>query len=201
MAGLDDWGAAEAGRGGGEHGRRELELQLGEPHARRCRPAGPAVLRRDHRVDRRRRPQGDRGGGRGRGPARHRAVGALAPRGPPSTRSEIARSSPSPVMFVRRGTRPSALAPREDLTRFQWGGNRRSRAQRIGGLRRRDGRRRSRRAMFARCSFTDEQDLEHTSRRLRPSARVALRRAAPGQRAAAAHSSASRTARRPRSRS
>jgi hypothetical protein len=24
------------------------------------------------------------------------------------------------VLFVRRGTRPSALAPREDLTRFQW---------------------------------------------------------------------------------
>jgi hypothetical protein len=36
------------------------------------------------------------------------------------TRSEIARSAPAPVMFVRRGTRPGALAPREDVTRFTW---------------------------------------------------------------------------------
>jgi len=37
-----------------------------------------------------------------------------------STRSEIARAAAAPVLFVRRGTRPSALAPRENLTRFQW---------------------------------------------------------------------------------
>jgi hypothetical protein len=37
-----------------------------------------------------------------------------------ATRSEIASSAATPVLFVRRGTRPSALAPREDLTRFQW---------------------------------------------------------------------------------
>ncbi len=36
------------------------------------------------------------------------------------TRSEIARSAPAPVMFVRRGVRPGALAPREDVTRFGW---------------------------------------------------------------------------------
>jgi Kef-type K+ transport system membrane component KefB len=36
------------------------------------------------------------------------------------TRSEIARAAPSPVLFVRRGVRPGALAPREDVTRFGW---------------------------------------------------------------------------------
>jgi Kef-type K+ transport system membrane component KefB len=35
-------------------------------------------------------------------------------------RSEIARSAPAPTLFVRRGTRPGALAPRSDLTRFAW---------------------------------------------------------------------------------
>jgi len=36
------------------------------------------------------------------------------------TRAEIARSAPAPVLFVRRGTRAGALAPREDVTRFTW---------------------------------------------------------------------------------
>ena len=36
------------------------------------------------------------------------------------TRSEIARAAPAPVLFVRRGTRTGALAPREDMTRFTW---------------------------------------------------------------------------------
>jgi hypothetical protein len=36
------------------------------------------------------------------------------------TRSEIARAAPSPVLFVRRGTRTGALAPRDDVTRFSW---------------------------------------------------------------------------------
>ncbi|MEA2272465.1 MAG: hypothetical protein QOI98_1173 [Solirubrobacteraceae bacterium] len=36
------------------------------------------------------------------------------------TRSEIARAAPAPILFVRRGTRPGALAPREDVTRFTW---------------------------------------------------------------------------------
>lgn len=36
------------------------------------------------------------------------------------TRSEIAKAAPAPVLFVRRGTRPGALAPREDVTRFTW---------------------------------------------------------------------------------
>ena len=36
------------------------------------------------------------------------------------TRSEIAKAAPAPVLFVRRGTRPGALAPREDVTRFGW---------------------------------------------------------------------------------
>jgi hypothetical protein len=35
-------------------------------------------------------------------------------------RSEIAGAAPAPVLFVRRGTRPGALAPREDVTRFTW---------------------------------------------------------------------------------
>ena len=36
------------------------------------------------------------------------------------TRSEIARAAPAPVLFVRRGSRPGALAPPEDVTRFTW---------------------------------------------------------------------------------
>jgi Kef-type K+ transport system membrane component KefB len=35
-------------------------------------------------------------------------------------RSEIAKAAPAPVLFVRRGVRPGALAPREDVTRFSW---------------------------------------------------------------------------------
>jgi len=36
------------------------------------------------------------------------------------TRSEIARAAPAPVLFVRRGIRPGALAPRDDVTSFGW---------------------------------------------------------------------------------
>jgi len=36
------------------------------------------------------------------------------------TRSEIAKAAPAPVLFVRRGVRAGALAPREDVTRFGW---------------------------------------------------------------------------------
>jgi hypothetical protein len=36
------------------------------------------------------------------------------------TRSEIARAAPAPTLFVRRGLRPGALAPRGDVTRFTW---------------------------------------------------------------------------------
>ena len=36
------------------------------------------------------------------------------------TRSEIARAAPAPIVFVRRGTRPGALAPSDDFTRFTW---------------------------------------------------------------------------------
>jgi len=36
------------------------------------------------------------------------------------TRSDIARAAPAPVVFVRRGTRPGALAPRTDVTNFAW---------------------------------------------------------------------------------
>jgi Kef-type K+ transport system membrane component KefB len=36
------------------------------------------------------------------------------------TRARIARTATAPILFVRRGTRPSALAPREDFTRFGW---------------------------------------------------------------------------------
>jgi Kef-type K+ transport system membrane component KefB len=35
-------------------------------------------------------------------------------------RSEIAHAAPAPVVFVRRGLRPGALAPRGDVTRFTW---------------------------------------------------------------------------------
>ena len=36
------------------------------------------------------------------------------------TRSEIAKAAPAPTLFVRRGERAGALAPREDVTRFTW---------------------------------------------------------------------------------
>lgn len=36
------------------------------------------------------------------------------------TRSEIARAAQAPVLFVRRGSRPGALAPRGDVTQFGW---------------------------------------------------------------------------------
>jgi Kef-type K+ transport system membrane component KefB len=35
-------------------------------------------------------------------------------------RAEIARAAPAPTLFVRRGARQGALAPREDLTHFTW---------------------------------------------------------------------------------
>jgi Kef-type K+ transport system membrane component KefB len=36
-------------------------------------------------------------------------------------RGEIAKAAPAPILFVRRGTRPGALAPRgADVTRFAW---------------------------------------------------------------------------------
>ena len=37
-----------------------------------------------------------------------------------ATRTEIARTAPAATIFVRRGTRAGALAPREDVTRFTW---------------------------------------------------------------------------------
>jgi hypothetical protein len=36
------------------------------------------------------------------------------------TRRAIARSAPAPIVFVRRGERPGALAPATDATRFAW---------------------------------------------------------------------------------
>jgi len=36
------------------------------------------------------------------------------------TRSEIAQAAPAPILFVRRGSRPGALAARGDVTRFAW---------------------------------------------------------------------------------
>jgi hypothetical protein len=35
-------------------------------------------------------------------------------------RAEIAREASAPVVFVRRGHRPGALAARDDVTRFTW---------------------------------------------------------------------------------
>jgi nucleotide-binding universal stress UspA family protein len=35
-------------------------------------------------------------------------------------RSEIAQHAIAPVLFVRRGSRPGALASRDDVTRFTW---------------------------------------------------------------------------------
>ncbi len=36
------------------------------------------------------------------------------------TRAAIARAAPAPIVFVRRGIRAGALAPRDDVTRFSW---------------------------------------------------------------------------------
>jgi K+:H+ antiporter len=36
------------------------------------------------------------------------------------TRRAIARSAPAPIVFVRRGARPGALAPATEMTRFGW---------------------------------------------------------------------------------
>jgi Kef-type K+ transport system membrane component KefB len=36
------------------------------------------------------------------------------------TRAAIARAAPAPILFVRRGIRPGALAPRDDVTKFSW---------------------------------------------------------------------------------
>ncbi len=36
------------------------------------------------------------------------------------TRRAIARAAPAPIVFVRRGARPGALAPTTDMTRFGW---------------------------------------------------------------------------------
>jgi Kef-type K+ transport system membrane component KefB len=36
------------------------------------------------------------------------------------TRTAIARAAPAPILFVRRGIRPGALAPPDDVTRFSW---------------------------------------------------------------------------------
>ncbi len=36
------------------------------------------------------------------------------------TRKAIARAAPAPILFVRRGERPGALAPAGDTTRFAW---------------------------------------------------------------------------------
>jgi Kef-type K+ transport system membrane component KefB len=35
-------------------------------------------------------------------------------------RAEIAKAAPAPTLFVRRGEREGALAPRDDMTRFRW---------------------------------------------------------------------------------
>jgi len=37
-----------------------------------------------------------------------------------TTRSAIAKSAPSPVLFVRRGSRPGLFAPKENVTQFRW---------------------------------------------------------------------------------
>jgi Kef-type K+ transport system membrane component KefB len=36
------------------------------------------------------------------------------------TRSAIAKSAPSPVLFVKRGSRPGLFAPKENVTQFRW---------------------------------------------------------------------------------
>ena len=113
------------GRAAEPAGRRRPDRgpRAGVAPARRRQPARPAVRRHHARAGRRRgRPRRrHRGRRRGRGPARGRPVRSLARGGPrrrPARRSPARRRRRS--LFVRRGTRPGALAPREDVTRFSW---------------------------------------------------------------------------------
>jgi nucleotide-binding universal stress UspA family protein len=49
-------------------------------------------------------------------------------------RSYLARSSEIPVLFVRRGLKAGALAPREDFTRFSWSSAGGFGGSRVGGV-------------------------------------------------------------------
>ena len=69
---------------------------------------------------RRARPRRSGRGGAGGRPARGGLSERWRDEGLGPTRSEIAKAAPAPVLFVRRGMRPGALAPREDVTRFGW---------------------------------------------------------------------------------
>jgi Kef-type K+ transport system membrane component KefB len=51
-----------------------------------------------------------------------------------ATRSEIAKAAPAATLFVRRGLRPGALAPRGDVTRFTWSSPDMGGVPSLGGL-------------------------------------------------------------------
>ena len=122
--------------GGAEHDWAALELGawIAAATGRRCSCSAPPADRGAQRVarllgdaaarpavrGRQRRAGGSRARPRGRHRGRDQGAGLLVvglserwrQEGLGPTRSEIARAAPAPVVFVRRGTRPGALAPR-----------------------------------------------------------------------------------------
>ena len=75
------------------------------PRARACaREARPTGSSRQRRTEESCSPACPSGGGEGLGP----------------TRLAVAERAPVPVLFVRRGVSPGALAPPDQLTRFAW---------------------------------------------------------------------------------
>ncbi len=110
-----------------------------------------------------------------RRPAGDRALAPLAQEGLGPTRSEIARAAAAPIVFVRRGTRPGALAPSDEFTRFTWSsrygppgrslGGPKARCDSPGGQRpRTTSRSQSSATASARCSSTRRPSTSASSR-------------------------------------
>ena len=125
-----DWAALELGAWLAAATGAPLRLlgAAGDGEERRQPPAGHRLAARAALRRRRRRAAAGRAGPR-RPPARPRrapgcsssgsqTAGARRAWGPSATRSP--RAAPAPILFVRRGLRPGALAPRTDVTQFTW---------------------------------------------------------------------------------
>ena len=126
-----DWAAAELGRLARRRRASRCSASRGRAApARRQPPARQRVARaaarrrggEPRRAGRPRRGRGARGGRRGP----RRVVTGLSERwqreGLGTARTQLLREAPCPVLLVRRGVGPGALAPPEALTRFSWSG-------------------------------------------------------------------------------
>ena len=102
---------------GAAEGRTRRQRAAGE-----CGAGGAAVRGRLGRAD----PGRARSRGHPRRDRRGRACCSIGlserwrKEGLGETRRAIARSAPAPIVFVRRGERPGALAPATEMTRFGW---------------------------------------------------------------------------------